>query len=166
MSSYTKLVIFILVLLLISAGIIFLDSSVDTINKSIPSINEDIEKGNDDYNDAVELLNNKNYTGAMNKATSASNYYNSSLKKLSDVKSNFNNDINNVHKSYINAAYKKVQIKIKAINSLTMAINYYEDHYNSTGNTYALEANDYMNESLQYQDSRNQLVSENPNLFK
>lgn len=166
MSSYTKLAIFILVLLLISAGIIFLDSSVDTINKSIPIISDDIENGNREYNEAVELLNNKNYTEAMNKATLASNYYNSSLKKLSNVKSNFSNDVNNVHKSYINTAYKEVQIKIKATDSLIISIGYYKDHYNSTGNTHASEANDYMYGSLQYQDSRNQLVSNNPNLFK
>ncbi len=166
MSSYIKLIIFILVLLLISAAILFIDSSIDNMNELMPAISENIVNGDKDYNDAVNVVNDKNYAEAMNKATSAGNNYNSSLSKLNILKDKFTSDVNLVHKQYINNTINEIELKLLAVENLKEAIGCFQIEYNYTGTNYGYEANDYMDQSLEYRDARDLLVTQNPNLFK
>ena len=166
MSKYIKLLIFILILAIISAAILFIDSSTDNMNKLMPEISEGIVKGDKDYNDAVELVNNKNYKESMNKAVSAGKNYNTSLNKLHILQNNFSSDVNQVHKNYINNVILEIELKIKAVDKLKDAIGSFEVNYNSTGSGYAVEANDFMNESMKYKNVRDSLVSDTPKLFK
>ena len=101
MSSYSKLIIFIVVLVFISAAVLFIDSSTDNINKSMPEISDGIVQGDADYNEAVELVNNKNFYESMEKAQSAGDNYNRSLLKLHEIQNNFAADVNSVHQDYI-----------------------------------------------------------------
>lgn len=166
MSNYTKVIIFILILVLISAAIVFLDSSVDTMNKAMPDIGDGIVQGDKDYNDAVDLVNDKNYDESMKKAESAEKNYNSSLVSLKLLKENFTQDINDVHKSYISNVIDELELKLKAVGKLKEAIECFEVNSNYTGTNYASEANDLIYDSLKYQNERDSLVSENPKLFK
>ena len=166
MSNYTKVIIFILILVLISAVIVFLDSSIDNMNKVMPDISDSIVNGDNDYNEAVELVNDKNYNESMNKAISAESNFNSSLKNLKSIKDNFSSDVPKVHKEYIEDAINEVDLKLKAVDKLKSAIECFEVNSNYTGTNHASEANDYIYEALQYQNQRDSLVSENPNLFK
>ena len=104
MSKYVKLIIFILILAIISAAIIFIDSSTDNMNKLMPKISDGVVNGDKDYNEAVGLVNNKSYDKSMNKAVSAGNNYNDSLNKLHILQNNFSSDINQVNKNYVNNA--------------------------------------------------------------
>lgn len=166
MSNYTKVIIFILILILISAVIVFIDSSIDNMNKTMPDISDGIVNGDNDYNEAVDLVNNKNFAESMNKADSAEDNYNKSLDKLKLIKNNFSSDVSDVHKSYINTVIDEVELKIKAVGKLKDSIECFESNYNYTGTNYASEANDYIYNALQYQNERNSLVKDNPNLFK
>lgn len=67
MSSYIKLIIFVVVLVLVSTAILFVDSSTDNMNKSMHDISDGIVQGDSDYNDAVDLTNGKNFYDAMEK---------------------------------------------------------------------------------------------------
>ncbi|WP_407424436.1 hypothetical protein [Methanobrevibacter sp.] len=166
MSKYIKLIIFILVLLIISAAIVFIDSSIDNMNKLMPEISDGIVKGDNDYNEAVDLLNDKNYNESMNKAIAAGNNYNGSLSKLHILKDNFTSDVNNVHKDYVNNAISELELKLLAVDKLKESIDYLESQYNYTGSNYGFEANDYMDQAVKYRDARDSLVKDNPNLFK
>lgn len=166
MSKYIKLIIFILILGVLSAAVLYMDSSVDNMNKLMPEISDGIVNGDKDYNDAVDLVNNKNYKDSMNKAISAGNNYNSSLKKLHILKNNFTSDINKVHKDYINSTISELELKLKAVDKLKDSIECFEVNYNSTGSEYGFEANDYMNQSMHYKNTRDSLARENPKLFK
>lgn len=166
MSKYIKLIIFILILGIISAAILYMDSSVDNMNKLMPEISNGIVNGDKDYNDAVDLVNNKSYANSMNKAISAGNNYNNSLNKLHILKNNFTSDITQVHKDYINDAILELELKLKAVDKLKESIECFEVNYNYTGSEYGFEANDYMNQSMSYKNERDSLVSENPKLFK
>ena len=166
MSSYTKLIIFILILVLVSAAIVFIDSSIDSMNEIMPEISDCIVNGDNDYNEAVDLLNNKNFKESMNKAVSAGNNYNESLSKLYILKDNFTSDVNDIHKEYVDDAISELELKLQAVDNLKESINYLETGYNYTGSNYGFEANDLMNQSLQYRDARELLVKDNPNLFK
>ncbi len=166
MSSYSKLIIFIVVLVIISMTILFIDSSTDNINKFMPEISDGIVQGDADYNDAVELVNNKNFYESMQKAESAGDNYNRSLLKLHEIQSNFSADVNSVHQEYISTAINEVELKLKAVDSLKEAIECFEVYSNYTGSNYGFEANDEMDQALEYQHQRDSIVRDNPNLFK
>ncbi|MEE0901684.1 MAG: hypothetical protein UIB31_04065 [Methanobrevibacter sp.] len=166
MSSYSKLIIFIVVLVLISAALVFIESSTDSINKSMPEISDGIVQGDADYNEAVELVNNKNFYESMEKAESAGDNYNKSLSKLHEIQRNFSADVNKVHQEYITTTIRELELKLEAVDSLKEAIECFEVYSNYTGSNYGFEANDYMNQAVEYQHQRDSIVSDNPNLFK
>ena len=165
MSKYSKLIVFILVLVLISAAIVLIDSSVDNINKSMPEISDAIVKADSDYNEAVDLVNNKDFEESMNKAVSAEENYNSSLDKLLDVQDKYSADVNEVQKEYISTVIQELELKILAGGKLQESIECFEVYSNYTGTNYASEANDLIYEATQYQNQRDAIVSDNPNLF-
>ena len=166
MSSYSKLIIFIVVLLAISAAVLFIDSSTDNMNVAMPDISESIVDGDNEYNEAVDLVNNKNFHKSKEKAESAGDNYNKSLVKLHEVQSNFSSDIHGVHKDYINTVIDEVELKLKAVDLLKEAIDCFEVNSNYTGSNYGFEANDAMDQAVEYQNQRNSIVEDNPKLFK
>ncbi len=165
MSSYIKLIIFIVVLLIISASVVFIDSSMDNINRSMPSISDSIVQGDKDYNDSVELLNGRYFNDANDKAISAGDNYNDSLKKLNDIKDKFDKDLNEVHKEYIDATINELELKLQAVDELKESIYYLQNYYNYTGSTHGTQANELMYDAVEYQNQRNGIVQENPDLF-
>ena len=136
------------------------------MNQAMPDISSSIVAGDSDYNRAVDLLNDKSYNEAKNKAISAENNFNQSMIQLLDIKDNFTSDTNDVHKNYINTVIKELELKINATENLLESIDYYKNYQNSTGNDYSSHANELMNDALDFQNVRNNLVRENPNLFK
>ncbi|RPF50825.1 hypothetical protein SAMN05216439_0994 [Methanobrevibacter gottschalkii] len=166
MSSYSKLIIFILVLLFISAAIFFIDSSMDSINRTMPGVSDSIVNGDKEYNEAVQLVNDKSFDEAKTKAVSAENNYNNSLIKLNGIRNNFSSDINEVQEEYIGTVIKELELKINAVNNLKEAIDCFKINSNYTGTNYASKANDLMYEATEYQHERNSIVKNNSNLFK
>ena len=58
------------------------------------------------------------------------------------------------------------KIKEDAASNLVHAIYYFKNNDNSTGSSYGNKANSLMDEAIQYQNARNKLVNDNPNLFR
>ena len=166
MSSYSKLIIFVAVLLIISAAVVLIDSSVDSINKTMPDISDSIVNGDNDYNEAVILVNSRSFDESRNKAISAGNNYNASLDKLNDIKNNFSSDVNDIQDEYIDTVIRELELKLQAVDKLKESIDCFEVNSNYTGTNYASEANDLIYEATKYQDQRDTLVKENPKLFK
>ncbi len=166
MSSYSKLIIFVAVLLIISAAVVLIDSSVDSINKTMPDISDSIVNGDNDYNEAVILVNSRSFDESRNKAISAGNNYNDSLDKLNDIKNNFSSDVNDIQDEYIDTVIRELELKLRAVDKLKESIDCFEVNLNYTGTNYASEANDLIYEATKYQDQRDTLVKENPKLFK
>ena len=165
MSSYIKLIIFIVVLLSVSAAIVLTDSSVENINESMPDISDSIVQGDEDYNKSVELLNQRSFDESNQKAISAEKNFNESLEQLSDIRQKYDDDLHGVHKEYIDTAIDELELKIKAVGELKEAIYYLRNYYNYTGSNHGTEANDLMVEAVKYQNERNNIVLENPKLF-
>lgn len=166
MSDYSKVIIFIVILIVFSGAVIYLYNSESSMNHLMPDISSNIVAGDSDYNSAVDLLNNKNYSEANNKAISAKNNFNQSMIQLLDIKDNFTSDTDDVHKNYINTVLNELELKINATDYLLEAIDNFKDSKNSTGNDYSNQANELMKEALEFQNVRNNLVRENPDLFK
>ena len=165
MSSNIKLIIFIVILLVISAAVIFIDSSVNNVNQSMPEVNDCIVQADKDYNESVELLNSKNYEEANQKAISAKDNYDKSLKKLSEIRSQYTKDLNNVHKKYIDTTIKELNYKLDAVDELNESIYYLKMYNNYTGSTHGTKANELMKNATDYQNERNNIVLANPKLF-
>ena len=165
MSSYVKLIIFVVVLLIISAGVVLIQSSMDNINESMPAISDGIVQGDRDYNESVRLLNNRDFVLSREMADSAEENYNGSLEKLESIRDKYSNDLNDVHKDYIDATINELKLKLKAVTELKESIYYLGSYYNYTGSNYGIQANGYMQDSLKYQNERNEIFRENPELF-
>ena len=163
--KYIKLIIFIVVLLSISAAVILMDSSMESINKSMPKISEGIFQGDIDYNDSVEFLNDRDFYEATQKVQSAQENYNNSLEQLLKIRYKYDDDLNKVHKEYLDAAISELELKLKATDELNQSIYYLQNYYNYTGSNYGIEANDLMSEAVKYQNERNEIVQDNPKLF-
>ena len=149
----------------ISIAVVFIDSSMDNINKSMPDISNNIVKGDKDYNQSVLLLNNKNYNESMIKAVSAGNSYNASLNQLLNIRNDFYNDLNKIHKQYIDTTINELELKLSAVDELKQSIDYLERYYNYTGTTHASKANIDIYDAVEYQNQRNMIVQNNPELF-
>ena len=165
MSSYVKLIIFVVVLLIISAGVVLIQSSMDNINESMPAISDGIVQGDRDYNESVRLLNNRDFVLSREMTDSAEENYNGSLEKLESIRDKYGKDLNDVHKDYIDATINELKLKLKAVTELKESIYYLGSYYNYTGSNYGMQANEYMQDSLKYQNERNQIFQENPELF-
>ena len=165
MSSYIKLIIFIVVLLLISVAVVYIDSSMETINESMPKISDSIVQGDKDYNESVELLNSQNFDESREKAISAGDNYNNSLQGLQNIKDKYKKDLKEVHKDYIDTTIKELELKLKAVDNLKDSIYYLEMYENYTGSSYGTDANEIMYDALKYQNERNEIVQNNSNLF-
>ena len=70
-----------------------------------------------------------------------------------------------VHKDYIDTTIDELNLKLKAVDELKEAIYYLRMYYNYTGSTHGTEANDIMQDAVNYQNERNEIVLENPKLF-
>ncbi len=164
-SSYVKLIIFVVVLVSLSLAVVYMDSSMENINESMPTISDGIVQGDKDYNESVELLNSRYFAQSREKALSAGDNYNDSLTKLETIREKYGKDLNDVHKDYIDTTINELKLKLKAVDELKEAIYYLEMYYNYTGSNHGTAANDFMYSSLTYQDERNEIVQENPELF-
>ena len=165
MSSYIKLIIFIVVLLLMSVAVVYIDSSMDNINESMPKISDNIVQGDRDYNESVELLNSQYFDKSREKAISAGDNYNNSLHSLQNIKDKYNNDLKKVHKDYIDTTINELELKLKAVDNLKDAIYYLGMYENYTGSAYGSDANEIMYDALKYQNQRNEIVQNNSKLF-
>ena len=166
MSNYNKVIIFIVFLIVFSGALIYLHNTESSMNKNMPDISDSIVSGDSDYNAAVDLLNNKNYDESKNNAISANNNFNQSLILLLSIKDDLTSDTNDVHNKYINSVISELELKMNATDYLMESIDYYKNYQNSTGNEYSSHANEIMKDALEFQNVRNDLVKQNPNLFK
>jgi hypothetical protein len=67
--------------------------------------------------------------------------------------------VDRANKRYVRASYADVDL-------LKEAIDCFEVNSNYTGSNYGFEANDAMDQAVEYQNKRNSIVEDNPKLFK
>ncbi|WP_458404286.1 hypothetical protein [Methanobrevibacter sp.] len=146
-------------------AIVFIESSTDNMNKSMHSISDCIVQGDSEYNEAVDLVNSKYFYDGMEKAESAGDNFNSSLKMLKELRDGYS-DINEVHKEYIDTVINELELKLQAVDLLKEAIESFEIQSNYTGTNYGYQANDLMYQAKEYQDQRDSIVLNNSYLFK
>lgn len=146
-------------------AIVYVGFSMNSLDNSMAEISDNIANGDKEYNDAVNLINNKNYDDALEKVLYASDNFNKSSRDLLVIQ-NSSDNFKEVHKEYIVTIIDELELKQDAASNLVHAIYYFKNNDNSTGSSYGNKANSLMDEAIQYQDARNKLVNDNPNLFR
>lgn len=165
MSDYKRALVFIFLLVIIAIAIVYVGFSMNSLDNSMAKISDNMANGDKEYNDAVNLINNKNYDEALEKALFASDDYNKTLRDLSDIQNNSGN-FKEIHKEYINTIIAEVELKQDAASNLVHTIYYLKNNDNATGSSYGSQANSLMDDAIKYQDARNALVNNNPDLFR
>ena len=165
MSNYNKSLIFIFLLVIIAIAIVYIGFSINSLDNSMAKISDNIANGDREYNEAVNLINNGKYDDALEKALLASDDYNKSISDLLDVQNN-SDDFKEIHKEYINTVINETQLKQDSASNLVHMIYYLKNNDNATGSSYGSQANSLMDEAIEYQDARNALVNNNPDLFR
>ena len=74
--------------------------------------------------------------------------------------------IRNDQNEYIDTVINELEYKLSAVDKLKEAIECFEVNSNATGTSYASEANDLIYDATTYQNQRDTIVKDNPNLFK
>ncbi|WP_365907237.1 hypothetical protein [uncultured Methanobrevibacter sp.] len=146
-------------------AVIYVGFSMNELDNSMSEISDNIAAGDKEYNEAVDLINNKNYDGALEKVFYASDNFNKSLENLSIIQNNSDN-LSDIHNDYINTIIDEVELKRNAASNLISAIYYLRNNDNTTGSSYGSEANSLMDEAMVHQNTRNRLIEDNPNLFR
>ncbi len=67
MSDYKRALVFIFLLVIIAIAIVYVGFSMNSLDNSMAEISDNISNGDKEYNDAVNLINNKNYDEALEK---------------------------------------------------------------------------------------------------
>ena len=88
------------------------------------------------------------------------------INKLKNIRDKFSSDINDVQKEYIDTVVQELELKIDAVDNLINAIECFKVYSNSTGTSYASQANELMYEATMYQHERDEIVNNNTELFK
>ena len=74
--------------------------------------------------------------------------------------------MNDVQNKYFDTVIDELSLKLQAVDKLKLSIECFEVYSNYTGTNYASEANDLIYEAIQYQNERDEIVNDNPKLFK
>uniref|UniRef100_UPI00384C2E51 hypothetical protein n=2 Tax=Methanobacteriaceae TaxID=2159 RepID=UPI00384C2E51 len=107
-------------------AIVYVGFSMNSLDNSMAEISDNIANGDKEYNDAVNLINNKNYDDALEKALYASDNFNKSSRDLLVIQ-NSSDNFKEVHKEYIVTIIDEVELKQDAASNLVHAIYYFKN---------------------------------------
>ena len=139
---------------------------MDNINNNMKELNTDITEGDTDYNAAISYINNKDFTSGTDNIQIAKDKFNDAEEKLSNIEE-YKNDLNeSIYDDYLDLIKEEVSLKKQASDELYLSLQYYTNNDISSGNSYAQSANSLMNQAVVLQGERNNIVKNNPDLFK
>ena len=143
-----------------------INSPMDNINNNMKELNTDITEGDTDYNAAISYINNKDFTSGTDNIQIAKDKFNDAEEKLSNIEE-YKNDLNeSIYDDYLDDIKEEVSLKKQASDELYLSLQYYTNNDISSGNSYAQSANSLMNQAVVLQGERNNIVKNNPDLFK
>ncbi len=143
-----------------------INSPMDNINNNMKELNTDITEGDTDYNAAIGYINNKDFTSGTDNIQIAKDKFNDAEEKLSNIEE-YKSDLNeSIYDDYLDLIKEEVSLKKQASDELYLSLQYYTNNDISSGNSYAQSANSLMNQAVVLQGERNNIVKNNPDLFK
>lgn len=143
-----------------------INDSMKNTNDLLLDVNNSIVNGDKYYNEAVDALNSKDYGNAINKANLAIGDFTDSLNKINKTNDYKNEITNNVYINYLDTVANELKYKKEATDNLILSINSFKEGNIAEGNDYGYKANSAMDKAIVYQENREKIVNNNPDLFK
>jgi len=153
----------ILVTVLLSGCI---DADINTINDMASSINSHLKKGDEYYNSSATNANSMSLATALTQCQNANDEYSSAQTSAQTALNSAKNSNDGIYIEYMQNVLLEIQAKLNATSELKTAIILLQNNQTSSANTHLGEANDYMNNALQYKKNRDTIVNQNPTKFK
>ncbi|MBE6494035.1 MAG: hypothetical protein E7Z84_05460 [Methanosphaera stadtmanae] len=158
------IIICIILIITISAGIIYYNNT-SKIDSEIPSINTNIRRGNTEYNQAVNALNNKNYSQAQQRSINALENYGNVSEKLNTTIELAKNQNETILLEYLMITQTEIDQKINATKEILTGIELINNNNYYSSIEHFRKSNTIMSNTTQYSDKRNQIESNYPEKF-
>lgn len=153
-------------LLLISMACGCIQSEISKIEELTPQINDHLKKGDGYYNQSAEDLNAFNENDSVEKSELASSEYNSARSLTSEALSYAQSSQETIYIQYLQLAISEIDAKLNATSELRTAGQLFRIGDNETANTNLDSANNLMQTAKEFEKQREELVKQNPDLFK
>lgn len=143
-----------------------LGSEVTQIDQLTDPINNHMSSGDNYFNQAATSTNKYQYDDAQDQVNNASSEFNQA-KTMSQEASVYAKSLQDaLYSTYFQLTLLQLDAKINATNELKLAIPLFMRNDTRSGNSHVDQANQFMQQSLDYQNQKDDLVSQNPTKFK
>ena len=159
-----------IVILVVIMFVIFfsgcIQSNISQIDGLSSTINSHIKNGDQYYNNSGKAVNQFQYSTALNYCNNASNEFNLAQNSAKQGLTYAQNSNDTVYVNYMQNVVNELDAKINATKELKEAISYLQDNDTVNANTHIGNANDLMNNAVQFNNLRQQIIQQNPTKFK
>lgn len=150
--------------------IIFLSGCIQSDTSKIDdlstSINTHIKNGDQYYNNAGADANKYLYDMALTNCNNATNEFNLARTSASQALAYAQNSNDTVIINYMQDVVNEIDAKINATNELKTAIPYLQNNDTTNANDHISNANAFMDQAVQFNATRQQIVQQNAAKFK
>ena len=162
-----KIIILIIIISIIAiSGCINGSYNINKINQLSPSISEHIHNGDESYNKSATYLNSKNSENSINESENAMNEYNAARTLASESLKYAENEKEDTYINYIKLVILEIDSKLNATTELQEAAKLFRTNKIYYGNQKLKLANEYMQNSKNYNKQKNEIIKQNQNKFK
>lgn len=143
-----------------------LGSQVAQIDQLTDTINTHLSSGDDYFNQAATSTNKYQYENAQEQCNNASYQFNLAKTSAQEALIYAKNIPDQVYITYLQLTLLQVDAKLNATNELKVAIPLFSRNDTKTGNAHVDVANQFMANSQDYQQQKEDLAQQNPTKFK
>ena len=159
-----------IVILVVIMFVIFfsgcIQSNTSQIDGLSSTINSHIKNGDQYYNNSAKAVNQFQYSTALNYCNNASSEFNTAQSSAKQGLTYAQSSNDTVYINYMQNVVNELDAKINATDELKAAISYLQDNDTVNANTHIGNANDFMNNAVQFNNLRQQIIQQNPTKFK
>lgn len=159
-----------IVILVVMIIVIFLSgciqSNTSQIDALASTINNHIKNGDQYYNKSGQAVNQFQYSTALSYCNNASYEFNQAQTSAKQGLTYAHNSNDTVYVNYMQDVVNELDAKINATEELKTAISYLRDNDSVNANIHIGNANDLMNNAVQFNNLRQQIIKQNPTKFK
>lgn len=161
-----KIVIPLIVLMSVVAFSGCIRSDAANINALSSSINENLKNGDTYFNNAASDLNKYSYSSAGTNCNNALSKFNSAKASAQQGLGYAQNTKDSVLIEYMQLSILEIDARVNATLELQQAINYLQKNDTISGNPHVIQANQFMDASMEYKSKKEDIVNRNPSKFK
>ena len=154
----------VIMLIIIFSGCI--ESNTSKIDGLSTTINSHIKNGDQYYNTSGTAVNKFQYTEALNNCNNASSEFNLAKTSASEGLNYAKNSNDTVYVNYMQNVLNEIDAKINATNELKNGISYLQSNDTVNANTHIGNANNFMDNAIQFNNLRQQIIKQNSAKFK